>query len=195
MFACGVTRLISSVLTETIVCTTDSPLLLHHTTITEVPILDVVHLAASQQGLIAIAYSISTEKFLIQLASQHHHVLLTNGDELESARTQLRDYLHGARTQFSLRLDLSHITKFQRLVLNAVASVPYGETRSYGEISAQIGRPHAARAVGGANARNPLPIVIPCHRVIAADDSLGGYSGPGGLRTKRSLLDLEGVYF
>ncbi len=166
---------------------------LRHTTLTDIPVFDVLHLAASERGLIAITYNISTGQFLMQLAAAHHHVPLSGTDVLADARAQLREYLHGARTQFSMRLDLSSLTGFQYEVLSAVASVPYGQTRAYGEIAAQIGRPHAARAVGGSNARNPLPLVIPCHRVIAADGSLGGYSGLGGLRTKRRLLALERV--
>lgn len=169
--------------------------MVRHTTLTEVPILGVVHVAASKRGLIAIAYSISAEQFLIQLASKYQHAQSSYTATLANASIQLREYLCGTRKHFSLPIDLSHLTTFQSLVLKAVARVPYGETRSYGEIAAQIGRPLAARAVGGANARNPLPMVIPCHRIIAADNSLGGYSGPGGMRTKRGLLDLERVDF
>ena len=166
---------------------------LRHTTLTDIPVFDVLHLAASERGLIAIAYNISTGQFLMHLAADHQIAVVSTEDGLSSARAQLREYLHGAPTQFSIPVDLSFLTGFQREVLLAVASVPYGQTRAYGVIAAQIGRPQAARAVGGANARNPLPLVIPCHRVIAADGSLGGYSGPGGLRTKRRLLALEGA--
>ena len=80
---------------------------------------------------------------------------------------------------------------FQRSALRAVAAIPYGETRTYGEIAAQIGRPQAPRAVGRANATNPMPLVIPCHRVIGTDGKLHGYGGRGGLKTKQWLLDLE----
>ena len=167
---------------------------LRHTTLTDVPILDVVQLAASERGLIAIAYNISAEVFLMQLVQAHQHALVSQRDGMTTELTQLREYLCGTRTQFSLPLDLRHLTNFQRQVLKAVVNVPHGETRSYGEIAALIGHPNAARAVGGATARNPLPIVIPCHRIIAADGSLGGYSGQGGLRTKRRLLNLERVH-
>ncbi len=166
-----------------------------YATLTDVPILDVVHLASSERGLIAVAYNISTEVFLMQLVAEHQPASLSDKDGLATARAQLREYLCGVRTQFSLPLDLNQITDFQRLFLKTVARVPYGVTRSYGEIAAQIGRPRAARAVGQANSRNPLPMVIPCHRVIAADGSLGGYSGAGGPRTKLRLLSLEGVRF
>ena len=168
-------------------------LTLRHSTLKDIPILDMVHIAASQRGLIAIAYNVSVEIFLMHLIHAHQHALVVDGDGLTTERTQLREYLCGMRTQFSLPLDLRNLTCFQRQVLKAVISVPHGETRSYGEIAALIGRPNAARAVGGANARNPLPIVIPCHRIIAADGSLGGYSGEGGLHTKQRLLNLETV--
>lgn len=164
-----------------------------YTTLTDIPILEIVHLAASSSGLIAIAYNISSEAFVKQLALDHGPALITDKDTLSTARTQLRQYLCGVRTQFALQLDLSYLTDFQQLVLSAVASVPYGVTCSYGEIAAQIGRERAARAVGAVNSINPLPIVIPCHRIIASDGSMGGYSGPGGLRTKQGLLTLEGV--
>ncbi len=101
---------------------------------------------------------------------------------------QLRQYFAGARRDFSLPLDLE-VTDFQRRVLKAVAEIPYGETSSYAAIAARIGNPQAARAVGGANHANPVPIVIPCHRVIGADGSLTGFGG--GIDTKARLLALE----
>ena len=108
---------------------------------------------------------------------------------LRDATAQLDAYFRGERREFDLDLKPTG-TAFQLAVLNALATIPYGETRSYGEIASQIGRPKAVRAVGAANGRNPLPIVIPCHRVIGADGSLTGFGG--GLETKRYLLDLEG---
>ena len=109
---------------------------------------------------------------------------------LREAAAQLDAYFRGARREFELDLKPTG-TAFQLAVLNALATIPYGETRSYGEIASQVGRPRAVRAVGAANGRNPLPIVIPCHRVIGADGSLTGFGG--GLETKRYLLDLEGA--
>ena len=108
---------------------------------------------------------------------------------LRETAAQLGEYFRGERREFDLDLKPTG-TAFQLSVLNALATIPYGETRSYGEIAAQIGRPKAVRAVGAANGRNPLPIVIPCHRVIGADGRLTGFGG--GLETKRYLLDLEG---
>lgn len=107
---------------------------------------------------------------------------------LLEAETQLAEYFAGARRDFHLPLAPAG-TEFQRKVWAALLEIPYGETRSYGEIAAQIGNPKACRAVGMANNRNPLPILIPCHRVIGADGSLVGYGG--GLNVKTVLLELE----
>ena len=111
---------------------------------------------------------------------------------LRDAAAQLDEYFRGARREFDLDLKPTG-TPFQLEVLDALATIPYGETRSYGEIATQIGRPRAVRAVGAANGRNPLPIMFPCHRVIGADGSLTGFGG--GLETKRCLLDLEGARY
>ena len=106
---------------------------------------------------------------------------------LEACR-QLREYFAGQRRSFQLPL-APQGTPFQQQVWQALAEIPYGETRTYGEIAEAIGRKGASRAVGAANHRNPLPIFIPCHRVIGANGSLTGYAG--GLETKRFLLALE----
>lgn len=103
---------------------------------------------------------------------------------------QLDDYFAGQRTEFSLPLNPAG-TAFQREVWNALRAIPYGTTASYGELATLIGRPQARRAVGLANGRNPIAIVVPCHRVIGADGSLTGYGG--GLANKRLLLELEGA--
>jgi methylated-DNA-[protein]-cysteine S-methyltransferase len=115
----------------------------------------------------------------------------TDGGEdavLEDAAAQLTEYLAGERTTFDLPLRASG-NAFERLVWAELARIPYGETASYGEIARRIGHPGAARAVGRANARNPIAIVVPCHRVIGSDGSLTGYAG--GLDLKRALLALE----
>lgn len=104
------------------------------------------------------------------------------------AARQLGEYFAGERRRFDLPLAPSG-TPFQLEVLAALQRIPYGETRTYGEIGRALGRPRAARAVGAANGRNPLPIAIPCHRVIGRDGSLTGFGG--GLEAKRFLLDLE----
>jgi O-6-methylguanine DNA methyltransferase len=109
---------------------------------------------------------------------------------LALALTQLREYFSRVRHAFDLPLDIRG-TPFQKAVWAQVASIPYGATATYGEIAHRIGRPGAARAVGAANGANPLPILIPCHRVIGADGSLTGYGG--GLEVKAALLRLEGA--
>lgn len=101
---------------------------------------------------------------------------------------QLREYFQGKRTDFDLQLHPKG-TPFQKDVWNALTKIPYGQTRSYGDIAKAVGRPTAVRAVGLANGRNPLPIVVPCHRVIGADGRLVGYGG--GLHVKQALLDRE----
>lgn len=108
---------------------------------------------------------------------------------LARAAAQLAAYLSGGLRAFDLALDLDGASAFDRLVYGAMLEVPYGELVAYGELAARIGRPTAARAVGGACNRNPLPVVVPCHRVVAADGTLGGYGG--GLDVKRALLHLE----
>ena len=101
---------------------------------------------------------------------------------------QLREYFAGKRTGFDLPL-APRGTEFQRSVWRQLQEIPYGETISYGELARRVGNPKASRAVGSANGANPLPIVIPCHRVIAGDGTLGGFGG--GLPTKQTLLALE----
>ena len=107
---------------------------------------------------------------------------------LQQCALQLAEYFSGRRRQFDLPL-APEGTPFQRSVWRALCQIPYGETRSYGEIAVQIGTPKAARAVGMANNRNPIPILIPCHRVIGSTGKLVGYAG--GLGTKEALLNLE----
>ena len=111
-----------------------------------------------------------------------------NDAAFASATQQLREYFAGERRAFDLALGAAG-TPFQRSVQAALRAIPYGETRSYSEIAAAIGRPKAVRAVGAANARNPLPIVVPCHRVIGKHGALTGFGG--GLPAKRHLLALE----
>jgi methylated-DNA-[protein]-cysteine S-methyltransferase len=109
---------------------------------------------------------------------------------LREARRQLDEYFAGRRRAFDLPL-APQGTGFQREVWYSLATIPYGETVSYAQLAARVGRPKAMRAVGAANGRNPLPIVLPCHRVIGADGSLTGFGG--GLDAKRFLLQLEGA--
>ena len=103
---------------------------------------------------------------------------------------QIAGYIDGQRRDFDLPLDLRG-TEFQRRMWAAVAGIPYGETRTYAEIALAIGKPKAVRAVGAANGANPLPLVVPCHRVVGSDGSLTGYGG--GLDVKRKLLEMESL--
>ena len=108
---------------------------------------------------------------------------------LKEAATQLEEYFAGERTDFELHMELDG-TRFQREVWAELARIPYGETINYGELARRVGRPKGPRAVGQANGRNPIPIIVPCHRVLASN-GIGGYGG--GLKVKRALLALEGV--
>ncbi|EME70422.1 methylated DNA-protein cysteine methyltransferase [Paramagnetospirillum caucaseum] len=109
---------------------------------------------------------------------------------LLKARDQLEEYFDGKRTSFDLPL-APHGTAFQQKVWAALAKIPFGQTRSYGQLAEQLGT--AARALGGACGRNPIPVIIPCHRVLGANGAMGGYSGIDGVETKEFLLRHEGV--
>lgn len=111
-----------------------------------------------------------------------------NEQPFEEVRKQLTEYFAGERKEFNVPLGL-HGTEFQLQVLEELKRIPYGETTSYGEIARRIGRPKAVRAVGAANGRNPVPIIVPCHRVIGSSGDLTGFGG--GLDTKTALLRLE----
>ena len=141
-------------------------------------------LAGDEDGLKFIGFPEGKGKVAVDTAWEH------KADSFSDAKSQLLEYFQGRRHAFDLKLAPSG-TDFQLAVLAALQTIPSGETRSYLDIAKQIGRPKAVRAVGAANGRNPLPIVIPCHRVIGADGSLTGFGG--GLEAKRFLLELEGV--
>lgn len=111
--------------------------------------------------------------------------------DLQRAADQISEYFSGQRRQFDLDFDWSETTHFSRLVLQALQLVPYGTTITYGELAARVGSPGAARAVGRVMAKNRFPIVIPCHRVIARNGALTGYSGGEGIVTKQWLLSHE----
>jgi methylated-DNA-[protein]-cysteine S-methyltransferase len=142
-------------------------------------------LVASDKGLAAILWQNDNPRRvrLAPLSEHNTHPVL-----VETER-QLRDYFSGKRTEFSLTLDFQG-TEFQKKVWAALLTIPFGETRSYGQIAKQIDRPGAARAVGAANGKNPISIVAPCHRVIGSSGKLTGFAG--GLETKAHLLALEG---
>ena len=112
---------------------------------------------------------------------------------LHQAHHQLTEYFAGERTQFDLPIAYPHGTPFQHSVWNALRSIPYGETRSYEDIARAIGNPKAVRAIGQANTRNPLLLLVPCHRVINKNGTIGGFGC--GVEVKRKLLQLEGIEF
>ena len=142
----------------------------------------------------ATPLGITALDFLRDEEVQSHAVSERNEEDvfLKRAATQLREYFSGVRKNFDLPLDLTRVSEFTRETLNLTFAIPWGEVISYGELARRLGKPGAARAVGGALARNPIPIIIPCHRVVAGDSSLHGYSAPGGIAIKERLLNLEG---
>jgi methylated-DNA-[protein]-cysteine S-methyltransferase len=112
---------------------------------------------------------------------------------LGQAKKELTEYFSGRRAYFDFPLDLSRATPFQKKAYTVMRTIPFGEVRTYRWLAQRIGNPKALRAVGGANAKNRWPIVIPCHRVVGSDGRLTGFSAPGGLALKTTLLELEGI--
>lgn len=147
-----------------------------------------IHLAATSRGLCRLSLGSSRKKFLAELGTQGEWNRDDNHPLLQEAVRQLKGYFRGNVQEFGLPLDLRG-TPFQMRVWRALLKIPYGETRSYADVARAIRAPKAVRAVGGANGANPVAIVVPCHRVIAADGGLGGYGA--GLSYKRKLLVLE----
>ena len=151
-----------------------------------------LRLAASDFGLVAVEWTESQPEFDSFLARLKRPIL-PNERRIKPYARELAEYLDGKRQAFTIPIDWTIFRPFQREALQAVFRIPYGETRTYAEIAAQINRPLAWRAVGRANATNPMPLVIPCHRVIGSDGKLHGYGGGEGLPTKEWLLRLEGA--
>jgi methylated-DNA-[protein]-cysteine S-methyltransferase len=147
--------------------------------------------AATERGLCRIAYDADPEQELERLARAFGTRVLRSTQPIDGARRQLDEYFERKRARFDLSVDLAAQADFNRRVLRELARVPYGEVVTYGELAARAARPRAARAVGTVMNRNPLPIVLPCHRVIGASGKLVGYAG--GLERKEALLRLEGA--
>jgi len=153
--------------------------------VTESPVGE-LFLATTERGLCRISYRIEgQDEELARLFGVR--VLRT---PLDAVRRELDEYFEGDRREFDLPLDL-RVAPFHEAVLHELAPVPYGRTETYGALAAKVGRPKAARAVGTVMNRNPIPIILPCHRVVGANGSLTGYAG--GLHVKRALLELEGA--
>jgi methylated-DNA-[protein]-cysteine S-methyltransferase len=148
-----------------------------------------VGVLGSNSGLLRITLPQESARGVERLLGGRLREAIRAGDFFTDLIERLKSYFDGQRVAFNDELDLSLATAFQREVWQLTRLIPYGETRSYGWIAERLGRAGAGRAVGQALARNPLPIIIPCHRVVAKDGGLGGYSG--GLAKKGYLLRLE----
>lgn len=149
-----------------------------------------LYVVATERGLCRIAYG-GSEDDLAAWAGKHGLQLVHDAAAVRPYLGQLREYFAGKRQQFDVPIDLSAVTPFTRRVLEATATVPFGRLITYRDVARQIGQPGATRAVGNALGSNPVPIVVPCHRVIRSDGTIGGYTG--GLQIKWHLLEIEGV--
>lgn len=153
--------------------------------------LGTIYLARNAAGLCSLNFGVSETTFLNHLdplARTEH-----DPDALSAVISQLSEYFAGKRRQFDVPVDFSQMTPFQQSVLHTVATIPPGTVWTYGQMAQNIGRPRASRAVGQALGSNPIPIIVPCHRVVGSDGSLTGYSGGGGIASKKWLLRLEGA--
>jgi len=145
----------------------------------------------SERGLCVISYESDPDVEIERLARGFGSRVLRSARPVDPARRQLDEYFAGKRKRFDLDVDLRLARDFGRAVLEELRRVPFGEVTTYGALAAKAGKPKAARAVGTIMNRNPVPIVLPCHRVIGANGSLVGYAG--GLERKQQLLRLEGA--
>ena len=147
-------------------------------------------LAATDQGLVRVAYQLEHHDQVLQtLAQRVSPRILYAPRRLDQVARQLAEYFEGERREFVLPLDFRLAHGFRREVLGRLRMINYGRTESYSQVAAATGHPRAVRAVGTACATNPLPVIVPCHRVLRSDGKLGGYIG--GLHTKAALLSLE----
>jgi methylated-DNA-[protein]-cysteine S-methyltransferase len=149
-------------------------------------------LAATEEGLVRVAFEIEdSDEVIEQLAARVSPRVLEAPRRLDPARRQIEEYFEGRRTTFELPVDMQLAHGFRRKALGFVAAIPYGRTASYKEVASGAGSPAAVRAAGSACATNPVPIVVPCHRVLRTGGGLGGYGG--GVDRKEQLLRLEGA--
>ena len=172
---------------------TSKPIPIHIDQLKDTP-LGNIWLASTGSGLVAVHWVEAQDDAASSLMNQFNHPVVVDKGSLADAARQIEEYLHGKRRTFDLEIDWSMMRPFQQKVLKVTIAIPYGKTRTYGEIAQLVGNPRAARAVGQAQATNPMPLVIPCHRVIGADGKLLGYGAGQGLPTKEWLLKLEGVF-
>ena len=152
-----------------------------------------LYVAVNERGVVALDFGVSEQEFVARVTQRTKATLIRSDDAAAEAMKQVKEYLEGQRTRFDLPLDMSTMSEFQRRVLNIALKIPRGKYLTYGDVAKAIGKPQASRAVGQALGHNPVPIVIPCHRVLGSDGSLHGYSGGGGIQTKAWLLRLEGA--
>ena len=148
--------------------------------------------AATDAGLVRVSFDASEASFVADLKRRLKLEVVKSAERLAGIVAQIEAYFAGTRRAFDVPIDLSHATPFQREVLMMARHVPIGQVVTYGDIARRIGQPKASRAVGQALGHNPVPIVIPCHRVVASGGGLGGYSG--GMSIKIQLLKMEGAY-
>jgi methylated-DNA-[protein]-cysteine S-methyltransferase len=151
-----------------------------------------LRIAVSALGLVAVEWADSQPELFRYLLRLKRSVE-QNQKMIHPYAKELGEYLKGKRRNFTFAIDWAALKPFQLKTLKAVYAIPYGETLTYADIATQIGHPNAYRAVGRANATNPMPLVIPCHRVIGKDGKLHGYGGGDGLPTKEWLLKMEGA--
>ncbi len=151
-------------------------------------LLGKVFVASTERGTCYVDFLIAEKKFLKSLKKNFYGRIIKDDSKNEEAVDQLKEFLSGRRKYFDCKLDLNG-SPFERKVWSFLKKIPYGETRSYKEVAEAIGHPKAFRAVGRANAHNPIPLIIPCHRVVESNGGLGGYGH--GTRVKKMLLDFE----
>jgi methylated-DNA-[protein]-cysteine S-methyltransferase len=145
----------------------------------------------SEDGLVAVDIQTGYDAFVKRLSRLGFRKIDISQEKAQPYLDQISAYLQGQRRAFDFPIDWSIMVGFKEQALRATVGIPYGETRTYAGLAAQIGRPRAARAVGRAEATNPMPLVIPCHRLIGSDGRLHGYGAGEGLATKSWLLQLE----
>lgn len=149
----------------------------------------------SEKGIVQLSLPVSSRDRLKKLMVQEHPEAVSGDVSTDPLARRLireiREYFDGRAVDLDFPLDLSGSTAFQRRIYHALRKVGYGETKSYGKLAAGAGLPSSARAAAGTVARNCIPLVIPCHRIIRSDGSIGGFSGPGGIKMKKRLLEME----
>jgi len=152
------------------------------------PLLKKVFVASTERGVCMVDFGKTEKAFLGRLRERFPGRIVKDVRKNKEILTQLKKYLKGELRRFDCKLDFKG-TPFQKRVWSALAKIPYGQTRSYGDIARAIGHPQAFRAVGNANGRNSIPLIIPCHRVIESSGGMGGFGH--GIEVKRRLLDFE----